>query len=192
MASLGEIERAWEVLRANGSGPIALLHCVAMYPPRPEDINLRNMATLQAAFDAPIGFSDHSIGTSIPLAAIALGASIVEKHFTLDKSLDGWDHAISADPVELQAIVLGGRDIQAALGSSVRRISRAEMEKRRSFRRRLVVRRSMRKGDVLRLDDLDFKRPGTGVNPDQIAYIVGRRLTKDLEEDGEIEWADVA
>ncbi|MBM4356103.1 MAG: polysaccharide biosynthesis protein, partial [Deltaproteobacteria bacterium] len=116
MATLGEIEKAVDVLDHAGAGPIALLHCIAVYPPDYKDIHLRNLATLATAFDRVIGFSDHTIGTAIPLAAVALGASVIEKHFTLDKGLDGWDHWISADPAELEVIVREGRNIAQALG----------------------------------------------------------------------------
>src|SRR5260221_11580714 len=133
MATLGEVERALAVLQAGGAGPVALLHCVSVYPTPPELMNLRSLATWQQAFDVPVGLSDHSLGTAIPFAAVALGACIIEKHFTIDKGLEGWDHAISADPAELRALVQGSRDVFAALGSAARRVEPAEIEKRKSF-----------------------------------------------------------
>jgi len=191
MATLGEIEKALATLKCSGADPIALLHCVSIYPPACESINLRNMITLQQAFDVTVGFSDHTFGTAIPLAAIACGASIIEKHFTLDKNMDGWDHAISADPAEMETIVREGKNVFAALGSTVRTVTEAEMEKQRKFRRRLVVRRAMKSGETLRLEDIDAKRPGTGIRPDEFAYVIGRRLTRDVEPDEELEWADL-
>lgn len=191
MSTLGEIEQAIQALRDAGSGPIALLHCISIYPPAMETIHLRNMATLQTAFDVPVGFSDHSIGTAIPLAAIALGACIVEKHFTLDKGLPGWDHAISADPCELSTITGEGHNIFLALGDTVRSVTVAELEKRMKFRRRAIVSRPVKAGDVIQSDDVTFLRPGNGISPDQIAYIVGRKAKCDLDADHELEWSDL-
>jgi N,N'-diacetyllegionaminate synthase len=191
MATLGETERALSTLRGNGCGPVALLHCVSIYPPAYGDINLQNMTTLERAFDVPVGFSDHTIGSAIPLAAIALGACVIEKHFTLDKSMEGWDHWISADPSELKSIVEEGRNVFNALGSFVRTVSQAEMEKRSKFRRRAVVKRSLIKGETISAADLDYKRPGNGINPDEKAYIIGRKVVRDMEEGDELEWSDL-
>ncbi|HEY7877980.1 MAG TPA: N-acetylneuraminate synthase family protein [Gemmatimonadaceae bacterium] len=192
MATLGEVERALSVLRQNGSGPVALLHCVSIYPCPPELVNLRQLETWRRAFDVPVGYSDHTLGTAVPLAAIALGACIIEKHFTVDKTLDGWDHGISADPAELQALVRGGREVFAALGTSARRVGAEEMGKRAAFRRRMVATRALRKGEHLTVADVDFKRPGTGIQPDELAYVVGRPLTRDVACEEELEWSDLA
>jgi len=191
MASLGEIERAVNVVRNEGNEQIALLHCVSIYPPDVNDINLRNIITLQRAFDVPVGFSDHTLGSAIPLAAIAIGACIVEKHFTLDQNMAGWDHAISADPAELRAIASEARNVWAALGSTTRTVSAAEVEKRQKFRRSLVARRRLARGHVLSEDDLVAKRPGTGVAPDQIAYVLGRQLASDMAADQVLHWKDL-
>lgn len=192
MATLGEIEKALSILQHGGAAPVALLHCIAIYPPSFEIIDLRNILSLRQAFDVPVGFSDHTLGTSIALAAIALGACIIEKHFTLDKGMEGWDHAISADPGELEVIVREGRNVFAALGSPVRTVSDQEMEKRKAFRRRLVVKHAMNRGERLRLEDIDFKRPGTGIHPDELPYVVGRSLARDVAPDDELEWSDLA
>lgn len=191
MSSFGEIERAIRCLRESGSGPMILLHCISIYPPEYEDIHLRNMATLQQAFDVPVGFSDHTFGTAIPLAAIALGACVIEKHFTLDKEMEGWDHWISADPSELKVIVEDGRNIFKALGSPVRTVSPAEMEKRVKFRRRAVLSRDMKQGEIIQAADLDYKRPGTGINPDEQRYVTGKKMIRDMEEGDELEWNDI-
>jgi N,N'-diacetyllegionaminate synthase len=191
MATLGEIERALSTLRASGSGPIALLHCISIYPPAAGDIHLRNIPMLERTFDLPVGFSDHTLGVSVPLAAVALGACIVEKHFTLDKEMDGWDHWISADPPEFKTLVEQSKIVFESLGSSVRTVSSAEMEKRLKFRRRVVLKRAMKKGEVLAEADLDFKRPGNGIHPDEAQYIVGRRLKRDCAFDEELGWGDL-
>lgn len=192
MATMGEVERALGVLREHGAGPVALLHCVSIYPAPASEVHLRTMATWQQAFDIPVGFSDHTIGTAIPLAAAALGACIIEKHFTIDKHLEGWDHAISADPPELRALVEGSRQVFDALGRAARRISEAEIEKRRSFRRRMVALRPLHRGEPVTAEDVEFKRPGTGIQPDELRYVVGRRLARDVAAEEELEWQDLA
>jgi N-acetylneuraminate synthase len=149
------------------------------------------MKMLNRAFDIPVGFSDHSLGTTIPLAAIALGADIIEKHFTLDKKLDGWDHAISADPSELEIIVREGKNIFCALGSSTRFVTESEMEKRKKFRRCIVMSHAMKKGQIISIKDIDFKRPGTGISPNEVDYVIGRSLKRSVDVDDELLWNDI-
>ena len=188
MATLAEIEQAIETVRAEGNEQIVLLHCVSIYPPEYETIHLRNIATLQQAFDVPVGFSDHTLGTAIPLAAVSLGACVIEKHFTLDQDMAGWDHAISANPEQMRTIVAEGRNIFTALGGNGRMVVAAEMEKRKKFRRSLVTRRKLDQGYILTEADLDAKRPGTGISPNEIGYVLGRRLISDLAADQVIHW----
>jgi len=191
MATLAEIEQAVDTVRRAGNDQAVLLHCVSIYPPDYEMIHLRNLEMLSHAFDVPVGFSDHTLGTAIPLAAIALGAAVIEKHFTLDKDLPGWDHAISADPGELRVIVEEGKHIFTALGSRHRVVTEAEMAKRIKFRRSLVARRALPKGHVIVESDLDAKRPGSGIGPDERGYVVGRTLSRDVGEDELIHWEDL-
>jgi sialic acid synthase SpsE len=191
MATLGEIERALDRLRRGGSGPVALLHCVSIYPCPPAETNLRNIPMLAATFGVPVGFSDHTAGSAAAIAAVALGACVIEKHFTIDKTLEGWDHAISADPPELAAIVQGSAFVFEALGRSERVIGAAEVEKRRAFRRRAVARRALAKGSRISAEDLEFKRPGNGVGPDEMDRVVGRVLARDLAAEEELEWSDL-
>ena len=190
MATLAEVAEAFDILTENGAGPIALLHCVSLYPPKNHEVHLRSMLSLQQAFDTVVGFSDHTQGTSIAIAAIALGASVVEKHFTLDKEMDGWDHWISADPGELATICREGRVVFEALGSPLRTVSEAQMNKRKQFRRCIVARRALEKGHKLAADDLDYKRPGTGIGPNEAPYVIGRILARDVAQDHEFAWAD--
>jgi N-acetylneuraminate synthase len=192
MASLGEIEAALGVLRGAKAGPVALLHCISIYPCPPEIVNLRNMETLEKAFDVPVGFSDHTVGAAVAIAAIARGACAIEKHFTVDKALEGWDHAVSADPREMSEIVASGRAAFAAIGSPHREISPSEIEKRKAFRRRAVAARSLKAGATLAAADLEFNRPGNGIGPDELRYLVGRTLRRDLSADEELEWSDVS
>jgi N,N'-diacetyllegionaminate synthase len=191
MASLSEIEQAVETIRGEGNEQIVLLHCISIYPPEYETIHLRNMAMLQQAFNVPVGFSDHTLGTAIPLAAIALGASVIEKHFTLDKDMPGWDHTISADPEDLRVIVNEGKNVFAALGSSRRSVSEAEMEKRKKFRRSLVALRTLPAGHLINEEDLGAKRPGTGISPDELKYVIGRKLAHGIEVDKVLNWNDL-
>jgi sialic acid synthase SpsE len=191
MADLGEIESAVKAIEEVGNHEIIILHCISIYPPRYEDINLNNIQMLQEAFNYPVGFSDHSMGTSIPLASVAFGSCIIEKHFTLDKDMPGWDHEISADSEELEEIVNESRHIALALGSKRRIVSDDEMAKREKFRRSLVVTRDMQKGEQLIDQDLLSKRPGTGIPPNQISFVVGRRLSRDIEADDILTWKDL-
>ncbi|MCF8026060.1 MAG: N-acetylneuraminate synthase family protein [Desulfobacteraceae bacterium] len=191
MATLAEIEKAVQVIEAQGNRRIILLHCIAIYPPAYEDIHLHNIPMLANTFGYPAGFSDHSIGASIPLAAAALGAYVIEKHFTMDKDMPGWDHDISADPQEMKTIVEEAEKVCTALGSYRRTVSEAEMEKRKKFRRSIVITRKLSAGHVLRDEDITFKRPGTCIAPDEKAYILGRKLARDLYEDDVLRWEDL-
>ncbi len=191
MATLAEIEQAVATVRREGNEQIVLLHCISIYPPDHATINLRNLDTLHRAFGVPVGFSDHSIGVAIPLAAIARGACVVEKHFTLDKDLDGWDHWVSADPPELKTIVVEGAHVFQALGTAQRVVSGAELQKREKFRRSLVARADLPAGHVLQEEDLDAKRPGTAISPDEVRHVLGRRLARPLHADEVIQWSDL-
>ena len=190
MATLGEIEAALSVVRGQRNDKSVLLHCVSIYPPEEDAIHLRNIAMLASAFDVPVGFSDHTLGTAIPLASVACGACVIEKHFTTDTNLPGWDHAISADPREMAEIVDGSRKVFRALGGHSRVVSAAEVEKRKKMRRSLVTRRALPAGHRIGEADLDAKRPGTGIAPDEMRYIVGRRLTAAVGEDQVLAWSD--
>lgn len=188
MATLAEIDRAVEILKGC---PLLLLHCVAIYPPEFSALNLRNIQTLSQCFQTPVGFSDHTVGITASIAAISLGACMIEKHFTIDKDLDGWDHWISADLREMSALVEEGLKAYSSLGSSAREVSEAEMEKRRSFRRCIVLRHDMGPNDKIALTDLDFKRPGTGIGPDESQHVVGRSLKRKVRADEPLSWDDL-
>jgi len=192
MSSLAEIEKAVKTIEGQGNKKIVILHCIAVYPPKYTDINLNNILMLKGVFGYPVGFSDHSIGYSIPLAAITLGACVIEKHFTLDKDLPGWDHQISANPKEMEVIVEGAKQIVKALGSLQRVISTDEENKRLSFRRSLVAGKDLKRGSIISKKDLLAKRPGTGISPDQVECIIGRTLKRNISYDGLILWNDLA
>ncbi len=191
MATLGEIDNAVKIIENEGNYQIVILHCIAIYPPKIKDINLNNIVMLQKAFDYPIGFSDHTKGTSIPLASVTLGSCLIEKHFTLDKDMAGWDHAISADPKELEEIVKESKNVQKSLGSYNRIISEAEKEKILKFRRSIVAVKNLKKDKTISIDDLDAKRPGTGIAPNHVAFVIGRKLSRDVQEDDLLSWEDL-
>ena len=183
LSELHEIDKAIKTIEATGNHQICILHCVATYPPLDEDVNLNIIKTLMQTYPAyPIGFSDHTIGIEIPLASVALGACLIEKHFTLDKNMEGWDHKVSATKTEMTAIVDGAKRINDALGSF--RVSATESaEKKAEFRRSIVLTRAMNKGEVIALTDIDYKRPGTGIKPEMTDFIVGMKINKDLSFD---------
>jgi len=191
MSTLSEIEMAVKVVESTGNRQIILLHCISIYPPVYEDINLNNIVMLRQTFGYPIGFSDHTIGVAIPLASVALGSCVIEKHFTTDKDLPGWDHAISADPREMKVIVEESRNIARSLGAYERIVSKAEEEKKLKFRRSIVANKDLKQGHVLTLEDLTFKRPETGIRPDELRYVLGRTLKRDFTEDEVIKWNDL-
>lgn len=183
LSTLSEIDKAILTIEATGNKNITILHCVAEYPPKDKNVNLNNIVTLQNCFpDYDVGFSDHSIGTCLPLASVALGVKIIEKHFTLDKNMFGWDHKISATPAEMSEISEGSKRISDALGSY--RISALESDERKSeFRRSIVTTKAIGKGHIFTVDDLTFKRPGTGIKPEFCEMIIGRSAQRDIEQD---------
>lgn len=191
MSFLSEVENAVGVISSEGNSQIILLHCVSIYPPEYTDVNLNNIPMLRQTFGMPVGFSDHTIGVSIPLAAVSLGSCVVEKHFTLDKSMPGWDHEVSADPAEMKMIVTESRNISASLGSYKRIVSDAELEKRKKFRRSIVFACDLASGHVLRDEDLTYKRPGTHIPPSMKNHVVGRRLVRSVTADELLNWNDL-
>lgn len=191
MATVAEIDNAIKAIEEEGNNEIVVLHCVAIYPPKNEDINLMNMKMLKDTFGYPVGFSDHTIGVSIPLSSVVLGAKIIEKHFTTDKDLPGWDHEISANPEELKAIVNESKKIATALGSTVRVVNKDEQEKKLKFRRSIVLSRDMKKGEVIKESDLLYKRPGKYISPSQYKTIIGRVLNKDKKYDDILKYEDL-
>lgn len=183
-AQIGEIEHAISTLESTGHTDTTLLHCIALYPPPGDDyVNLRNIEMLRDTFGYPVGFSDHTKGIEVTLAAIALGATVIEKHFTLDKEMDGWDHAVSADPDELSIITSAARRIPSALGSRRRVVSEAERKQGLVMRRSIVAAHPLAAGHVLRAEDLDYRRPGTGITPNDAGRVIGHALTRDLKAD---------
>lgn len=192
MGTLAEIDAAIRTLQDSGCPEVAVLHCVAEYPPKDELVHLRKMDTLRRLYpECVIGFSDHTLGTMIPIAAIAVGAEIIEKHITLDKTMAGWDHKVSATPDELADIVEAARRIPLALGSG-RMLPVESEERRKEFRRSIVARRVIAKGEQINMDMLDYKRPARGISPDQAEAILGRTAVRDIAFDEILYWKDLS
>ncbi len=183
MGTIAEIEAALEAFYRHNNSQVALLHCVALYPPDYEEVNLRVMDTLKQTFGVITGFSDHTVGNAVALAAVARGAKIIEKHFTLDKKMPGPDQAISADPRDLRDLVSDIRNIETALGSDVKKLNDRELEMRRKFRRSIVTVKDIKKGEVVTEDKLAFKRPGRGISPADLHWVLGHRAAKDIPAD---------
>jgi len=191
MSTLGEVEEAVKtMINVNSSLSLVLLHCVSNYPAKYEDVNLRAMLTLKEAFKLPVGYSDHTLGIEIAIAAVALGAKVIEKHFTLDRGLPGPDHKASLEPDELKKMVKAIRNVEKALGSGIKKPAQSELKVMKVARRSLVAARDIRAGEVVKESDILIKRPGTGILPKFKEIIIGMRLTRDVKKDNPFDWED--
>jgi sialic acid synthase SpsE len=190
MATLGEVEEALRWATAAGAEAIGLMQCTSVYPAPAERANLRAMATMRTAFGVPVGLSDHTTGIAVPIAAAALGAAFVEKHFTLDRTMEGPDHPFALEPEELKAMVAGIREAQSALGDGRKRGPGPEEEKEmyRLARRSLVLVGDHPAGTVLSEEMLSAKRPGFGVAPKDLEKVLGRPLRVAVEHDDVLTW----
>lgn len=189
MATLGEVEAAVDVIERNGTPRrlITVLHCTTEYPAPMEDVNLRAMLSMKAAFGVQVGYSDHTPGIEIPVAAVALGATIIEKHFTLDCNLPGPDHKASLEPDLFKAMVNAIRNVEIALGDGIKRPSASELKNKPIARKSLVAARHIRAGERFSADNLAAKRPGTGISPMQWDAVIGRVAVRDFQTDELIE-----
>lgn len=187
MCELQEIDEAIKVLKTNGTADITLLHCNTQYPTPYKDVNLRAMETLRNRYKVKVGYSDHTKGIEVPIAAVALGAEVIEKHFTLDKKLPGPDHKASLEPNELAAMVSSIRNIEEALGSPNKTVSDSERENIAIARKSIVAAKNIKKGEVLTVDNLTTKRPGTGISPMRWNEVLGSKAIRDFVEDEVIE-----
>jgi N-acetylneuraminate synthase len=188
MTTWEEIHTAVRLLTENGTPQIAILHCITSYPARIEDLNLRVMEKLKMEFDLPVGLSDHTPGILGSVAAVSLGASIIEKHFTLDRSLPGPDHKASLDPGELEDLVTGIRQIEKAIGDGIKRLTPEETAIRGVARRSIVSVKAIPKGSVIDSTMIGLKRPGTGIGPDHLSEIIGKKSKKPIAKDTLISW----
>lgn len=184
MSEIEEIRKAVRTIESVGNNNINILHCISIYPPEISTIRLKNITGLINDFpDYIIGYSDHSLGTEMSSAAIALGALIIEKHFTLDRSKIGMDNQMASEPDEMAMLVKNCHNVKIALGDTERIVLQSEIDQRNKMRRSVIVVRDLKAGDVLSIEDLDAKRPGTGFAPEKIYELVGKKLLKDIEAD---------
>ena len=185
MADIGEIEDALDILINTGTKKenITILHANTMYPTPMEDVNLKAMVTIGNTFDIAFGYSDHTLGIEVDIAAVALGACCVEKHFTLDKMMEGPDHKASLEPHELKSMIKAIRNIELALGSCVKKPSKSEIPNMQIARKSIVAKIEIKKGDKLSEENITIKRPGNGINPMRWDEVVGTIAAKDYKED---------
>lgn len=176
MATFDDVKDAVEAFRSAGGNDLILLHCTSSYPTPPEDVHLRKIAALAAAFDCPVGLSDHTDGTVAAIGAVVLGACMIEKHFTLDKNLPGPDHRFSADPAEFRMLVQSVRTVEESLGTSEIEPAASEQLGRRDFRLSCVAARELSAGHRLTASDVAFRRPGTGFPPKAVDGLIMRKL----------------
>ena len=179
---ISDVALGIETLKNNGCEDIIILHCVSIYPPEPEQVNLNNIDMLRSCFGVKVGYSDHTIGTIAPIMSISKGVCIIEKHFTLDKDMFGWDHKISADPIELKTICDAAKDGYKMLGSYTKVVNENE-ERRHAFQRSIVAARDIKCGTVITESDIDYKRPGTGISPKYYDMIIGKTAKRDIAYD---------
>lgn len=191
MGTLAEIEAALATIAEAGNPPVSLLHCVSNYPAAATDCNLAAMETMARAFGRPVGWSDHSEGAAISWAAVARGATIIEKHITLDRSLPGPDHCASMEPGDFGDFVAGIRAIEAAIGTGVKAPTAAERRTALVGRRSLVTARDLPAGHVLSAEDLVVMRPGTGLAPGQCSFVIGLRLARPVSARQTLTLADL-
>lgn len=189
MATLGEISEAIDILADAGLSrdKITLLHCTTEYPAPMDEVNLRAMQSLHAAFGVPVGYSDHTQGIEVSIAAVALGATVIEKHFTLDRTLPGPDHQASLEPQELGALVSAIRNVERALGEGIKRPTASELRNRAVARKSIVARVGIARGERFSAENLDTKRPGTGLSPMLWDQVVGKVARRDFNPDEPIE-----
>lgn len=189
MSNLIEVGQCIDVLIDAGTDRenITVLHCNTEYPTPMKDVNLKAMLTLKEAFKVDIGYSDHTLGIEIPIAAVAMGAKVIEKHFTLDKTLDGPDHKASLEPKELKQMIDAIRNIEVALGTGIKEPSQSEIKNKSIARKSVVAKTDIKAGDILTMDNLAIKRPGEGISPMNIEMLIGSRAIKDFKQDDYIE-----
>ncbi|MCF8057816.1 MAG: N-acetylneuraminate synthase [Bacteriovoracaceae bacterium] len=191
MATLGETEEAVNAILEQGNDQITLLHCISWYPAEISTTNLRYMETLRNAFPFDVGYSDHTLGINMSIAARALGATVIEKHFTLDKKEFGPDHAASIEPDEMKALIKGLREIEEGLGSTQRIFCEKELGQRKVHRRSVVVAKNITEGEEFSSDNLTIKRPGTGIKPKHFEDILGKKSRCNYKADELLRWGDV-
>jgi N,N'-diacetyllegionaminate synthase len=189
MATLGDIEAAIEVLEKAGTprNMLTVLHCTTEYPTPMAEVNLRAMQSIQSAFGVAVGYSDHTQGIEAAIAAVAMGATVIEKHFTIDRNLPGPDHQASLEPSELKAMIAAIRNIEVGLGDGIKRLTPSEAKNKMVVRKSLVARRSIKAGEIFTSENIGVKRPGTGISPMRWDEVIGKKAYRIFVEDELIE-----
>lgn len=191
MSNLGEVEEAVETIFQTGNDRLVLLHCTSNYPTAYKDVNLRAMLTMKEAFKLPVGYSDHTIGIEVPIAAVALGAKVIEKHFTLDRNMAGPDHKASLEPDELKILVKSIRNIETAMGDGIKRCNKSEEKSKFVSRKSIVAKHDIKKGQVITQDLIVYKRPASGLPPKFVKYILGKKARAEIRKDEVIDFEKV-
>ncbi|HEY0655316.1 MAG TPA: N-acetylneuraminate synthase [Chryseosolibacter sp.] len=193
MCTMGDIENAIQVLVENGikRKAISVLHCNTEYPTPLEDVNLKAISSIHAAFRVDVGYSDHTAGTVIPIAAVAAGATIIEKHFTIDRAMDGPDHKASLNPQELKYMVSAIRAVEKALGDGVKRPSRSELKNLVIARKSIHLSRDLKKGEVIKESDIEMLRPGDGITPMEASRVIGKSLNRSRKKGYKLTYSDL-
>jgi|TARA_B100001964_G_scaffold244963_1_gene329094 N,N'-diacetyllegionaminate synthase len=192
MGSLAEIEEAVEAITVKGgNNSLVLMHCISWYPAEICTSNLRFMETLKKAFGYPVGYSDHTLGINVSIAARALGAVVLEKHFTMDSTQFGPDHSASIEPEEMIGLVKGIREIEEALGSSVRQFCKEEISQKKVHRRSIIAKAPIEKGKPFTEENLTIKRPGIGMKPKHWYAVIGKKATRRIKSNELISWSDI-
>jgi N,N'-diacetyllegionaminate synthase len=194
MANLSEIEKALDILMKEGlkRDQITVLHCTTEYPTPMKDVNLNAMLAIKDAFKVKIGYSDHTPGIEIPIAAVAMGAEVIEKHFTLDRNMEGPDHKASLEPHELKAMIKAIRNLEVALGDGIKKPSESEKKNIEIARKSIHYAQNMEDGKVIELKDLIMKRPGNGISPMNYELVLGKKLNHNVAQDDMVKWEDIA
>jgi len=188
MATLTEVKQAVHAITAMGNPQLVLLHCTTSYPCSYEEVNLRAMMTMQQELDTLVGYSDHTLGILVPPLAVSLGATVIEKHFTLDKTMQGPDHTASLEPKELAEMIKQIRDVETILGSAEKKPTNSEKKNRENVRKSLVAAKNIQKGERICKEMLVIKRPGTGVSPSDFDAIIGKKTKRDISVDEVLQW----
>jgi N,N'-diacetyllegionaminate synthase len=191
MCTMEEVKESVSAIMGEGNSQLVLLHVVTSYPTHPEHVNLLAMKKMMDEFDFPVGYSDHTIGTVACVAAAAMGAAVLEKHFTIDKNADGPDHMLSADPAEMKSIVEQVRTLEKMFGNGIKMPAASERSTRLNNRKSIVAVRSLSAGQVLTIKDIAIKRPGLGVAPKYFEQVIGCVLNRNINEEEVITWSDI-
>jgi N,N'-diacetyllegionaminate synthase len=192
MCTMDEVRESVSAILGEGNAQLTLLHAVTSYPTHPPDVNLLAMKRMMREFSLPVGYSDHTVGTVACIAAVAMGAALIEKHFTVDKNAEGPDHMLSADPAEMKRIVKQVRLVEIMMGSGIKMPAASEVLTRINNRKSIVAARGLSMGQVISVNDIAIKRPGYGIGPKYFELIIGRRTNKEIEEDDVLSWKDLA